>query len=358
MKRKHYIDNLRWIAILLLFPFHAAQVWCGDVKGYYVWSHTDTFMNIFSTAVFPWYMTLLFAIAGMSCKYAMHKRSEKQFIGERVRKLLIPMIFGTLVLAPVMTYVGEVYFNGYEGSYIAQYKLFFTKETDLTGYQGGFTPGHYWFLLYLFIISLIGLLAIRFQKKCIREYDIKKVRYPLIVMLFIPEWISIYILNIGGKSLGQYTMLYLIGYFILSEEHILREILKYRYLSLILAAVSGFAYTWLYCFGGVRNELITGIYIFYGWCGILALLGFGQKLLNFENSSTRYLSRASFPVYILHMPVLVVTAYFAVKTSAGVAGQFLMIVSVSAALTFILYEAVKRIPVLRFLLGISKPKKQ
>ena len=29
MERKYYIDNLRWLAILLLFPFHAAQIWSG-----------------------------------------------------------------------------------------------------------------------------------------------------------------------------------------------------------------------------------------------------------------------------------------------------------------------------------------
>lgn len=30
---------------------------------------------MFSTAVYPWYMTFLFAIAGMSCKYAFLKRT-------------------------------------------------------------------------------------------------------------------------------------------------------------------------------------------------------------------------------------------------------------------------------------------
>lgn len=25
--RKHYIDNLRWITILLLIPYHAAMAW-------------------------------------------------------------------------------------------------------------------------------------------------------------------------------------------------------------------------------------------------------------------------------------------------------------------------------------------
>lgn len=80
MERKYYIDNLRWMAILLLFPFHAAQIWSGgEYSGFYIWSHTNTVLYVFSTAVYPWYMTLLFAIAGMSCKYALLKRTNKQF---------------------------------------------------------------------------------------------------------------------------------------------------------------------------------------------------------------------------------------------------------------------------------------
>lgn len=68
---------------------------------------------------------------------------------------MIPFVFGLLVLVPAMTYTGEVYFNDYQGTYLGQYYLFFTKITDLTGYKGGFTPAHLWFLLYLFLITLL-----------------------------------------------------------------------------------------------------------------------------------------------------------------------------------------------------------
>lgn len=70
MERKYYLDNLRWMAILLLFPFHAAQIWN---SGYYIWSHTNQFLYAFSTAVYPWFITLLFVIAGMSAKYSLAK---------------------------------------------------------------------------------------------------------------------------------------------------------------------------------------------------------------------------------------------------------------------------------------------
>ncbi len=356
-ERKYYIDNLRWMAILLLFPFHAAQIWCGgEYSGFYIWSHTNTVLYGFSTAIYPWYMTLLFAIAGISCKYSLQKRTNRQFIVERTNKLLIPFFFGVLVLAPIMTYVAEVFFNGYTGSYLQQYILFFTKGADLTGYHGGFTPAHLWFLLYLYIISLVALLIIFLQKKYLSKCHISSFPYAFIILLFIPEWLCLYVLNIGGKSLGQFMILYLFGYYILSKECILQKIKKYRYINLALCITSGGIYTYLYCFENLRNEWMTGLYIFYGWMGIITLLGIGQSKMNFHNKVSCYLTRASFPVYILHMPVLVVVGFFVLKFPIGVAGQFLLIMLISSIMTFLIYEIIKRIPVLRFFLGISKPK--
>lgn len=352
MERKYYIDNLRWLAILLLFPFHAAQIWSGgEYSGFYIWSHTNTVLYAFSNLVYPWYMTFLFAIAGMSCKYALLKRTNKQFVAERTKKLLIPFLFGLLVLVPVMTYTAEVFFNGYTGTYLQQYVLFFTKETDLTGYRGGFTPAHLWFLIYLFVISLTALLIVNLQKKYFPKFKAGSVSYFFIVLLFVPEWLCLYVLNIGGKSLGQFMILFLFGYYILSEESILQKLKRYRFVSLAICILSGGLYTYLYCFENVRSILITGLYIFFGWMGIITLLGIGQSKLNVHNRLSAYLTQASFPIYILHMPILVVVGFFVLKLPLGVTGQFGLIVLISLIATFLIYEIAKRVPVLRFFLG-------
>ena len=301
-------------------------------------------------------MTCLFAIAGMSCKYSLQKRTNKQFVVERIKKLLIPFFFGLVALVPIMTYTAEVFFNGYTGTYWQQYELFFTKKTDLTGYHGGFTPAHLWFLLYLFVISLAALLIVRLQKKCLPKFRVGSLSYFFIILLFVPEWFCLYVLNIGGKSLGQFMILFLFGYYILSEESILQKLQQYRFASLAVCILSGSLYTYLYCFENIRNILMDGLYIFYGWTAIMMLLGIGQSKLNFHNRGSIYLTKTSFPVYILHMPILVVIGFFTLKLPIGVAGQFLLIVLISFFTTFLLYEIVKRLPVLRFFLGIPKQK--
>jgi len=355
MERKYYIDNLRWLAILLLFPFHALQIWNGgEYSGFYIWAHTDTVMYALSTAIYPWFMTLLFTIAGMSTRYALQRRTPKQFIAERSKKLMIPFIFGILILAPAMTYVAEIFFNGYTGSYFYQYYLFFTKETDLTGYKGGFTPGHLWFLLYLFIISLITIIIIQLQKKYLPKLKITNVGYGVLVLLFIPQWFMLYVLNIGGKSVGQFLTLFLLGYYIVSEEKVLQTIKRYRFASLALWMITGCIYTYLYCFVNLRNEIGTGLFVFFGWIGILALLGIGQTALNCHNRICDYFARASFPIYIIHQTVLVIVGYFVLKVSASVWVQFLLVVLFSFLGTIMIYEIVKRIPYLRVLIGVSR----
>lgn len=357
MDRKYDIDNLRWLAILLLFPFHAAQIWSGgEYSGFYIWSHTNTALYVFSTAVYPWYMTILFVIAGMSCKYSLLKRTNKQFVVERIEKLIIPFFFGVLALVPIMTYTAEVFFNEYTGTYWQQYELFFTKETDLTGYHGGFTPAHLWFILYLFVISLTALLIVRLQKKYLPKFRVGSLSYFFIILLFVPEWFCLYILNIGGKSLGQFMILFLFGYYILSEESILQKLKQYQFVSLALSILSGSLYTYLYCFENLRNICITGLYIFFGWMGIITLLGIGQSKLNFHNRLSDYLTRASFSVYILHMPVLVVIGFFTLKLPVGVAARFSLIVLTSFIVTLLIYEIAKKVPVLRFFLGIAGRK--
>ncbi len=251
-----------------------------------------------------------------------------------------------------MTYIAEVFFNGYTGSYWQQYGSFFTKKTDLTGYRGGFTPGHLWFLLYLFVISLAALLIVCLQKKRLPTFRVGSDSYLFLILLFVPEWLCQYVLNIGGKSLGQFLILYLFGYYILSEERVLQKLKQYRFVSLAIGILSGSLYTYLYCIKNLRNVWMTGLYIFYGWMGIITLLGIGQSKLNFHNRLSDYLTRASFPVYILHMPVVVVTGFFVLKLPVGVAGQFSLIVLISLILTFLIYEIAKRVPVLRFFLGL------
>lgn len=312
--RKYYIDNLRWISILLLIPFHTCMIYNNWGENFYVKSSDNAVLSSFIFICSPWFMPLLFAIAGVSTCYALKKRTTKQYLKERVYKLLIPLISGILLLVPIQTYYAEKFHNAYDGGYFNQYILFFTKKTDLTGATGGFTPAHLWFILYLFIISILALPILLKYKNSEKKIRVEKLTVLKILPMFLIFAVMALVLNIGGKSLGEYFALFMLGYFILSEDIIqekLDENRWYLFLGFVVLTVSDLL---LINVWGLYSGLCFDIfYKFLSWIGILSLLGMGRHYLNFQNRITKYFVNASFPIYILHQSLLILTAYYALR---------------------------------------------
>lgn len=155
--RKYYIDNIRILCILLLFPYHTFMFFNTFGDPFYVYSEPIKVLSGIDAIIYPWWMNLLFAVAGISTAYALKKRSGKDYANERLTKLLIPFLVGLLLIIPVQSYIADIFHNGYTGGYFKHYSIFFTRFTTLSGYDGGFTPAHTWFMLYLYVISMITL---------------------------------------------------------------------------------------------------------------------------------------------------------------------------------------------------------
>lgn len=106
--RKNYIDNLRVFCILLLFPYHTGMLYNDWGEAFYIHSETELPLTYVMSAIYPWWMTLLFVIAGISAYYALSNRSTKEFLLERVKKLLIPLLVGVITIVPMQTYIADM----------------------------------------------------------------------------------------------------------------------------------------------------------------------------------------------------------------------------------------------------------
>lgn len=80
-------------------------------------------------------------------------------------------LFGTIVLMPIMAYIADKFNYSYRGGFLEHYIIFFTQYTDLTGADGSFLLGQFWFLLYLLIISVVGVGIIALLKRFISEKE-------------------------------------------------------------------------------------------------------------------------------------------------------------------------------------------
>ena len=55
--RKHYIDNVRILCVLLLFPFHSAYIYNNMNELFYVNGTPSEALTAVDLCVYPWWMT-------------------------------------------------------------------------------------------------------------------------------------------------------------------------------------------------------------------------------------------------------------------------------------------------------------
>ena len=82
--RKLYIDNIRWITVVLVVLYHVIYMFNGIETFGVIGPFSDVqYQDAFQYIVYPWFMLLLFAVSGMSARYELVRRSEKEFIKKR-----------------------------------------------------------------------------------------------------------------------------------------------------------------------------------------------------------------------------------------------------------------------------------
>jgi peptidoglycan/LPS O-acetylase OafA/YrhL len=350
-ERNHFIDNLRWMALFLLFPFHSFIIYNNFGEGNYIKGPENAILSNFTSVLWPWFMPLLFVIAGISSMYALKKRTIKEYFIERIKKLFLPLIFGILIICPFLTYFGELFHNKYNGSYFSQYISFFTKETDLTGYKGGFTPAHLWFLLYLLIISIIAIPFICYIPKKVNLL-IERMNILTLIPLFIIPYLGHFIVNIGGRSVGELFCYFILGYYIFSNDNIINKLSKYRWVFGIISITSLPFY--LFFTNGVLTSIIQRL---YGYCFICFIIGIGKEKLNFQNKMTEYFSNMSFVIYLFHLPWIIIIAYYIMKYIQNIYLQAMIITFLSIPLTIMIVEILRRINITRFMFCLKKVEK-
>ncbi|MCX4355224.1 MAG: acyltransferase [Oscillospiraceae bacterium] len=357
-ERKYFIDNLRILSILMLFPFHASMCFLsGGYYGFYVYGGELPALRYIDLAVYPWWMSLMFALAGASAFYALKKRTAAEYVKERVLRLLAPFVCGLLLWIPIQSFIADVFYNGYQGGFLRHYLVFFTKWTDLTGYDGGFTPGHLWFILFLFVFSLMFLPLNAWYAKRDKRPELSKL--PVAMMLiggFVLLSAGGLVANVGGKGVLEYAVCFLLGFFLFTDDNFIGKLRRNWILlgGLWLAMMIFRCVMWNV---GVESEVFWYLdFRALEWTGVLGAAAVGAKFLDFKNGFTEYFSPACFPIYWLHQTVLAAAAFFIVKIDCTGFLQFILITAVSFAVTLGLYEVCKRAAPFRFITGIKNRK--
>lgn len=102
-------------------------------------------------------------------------------------------------------------------------------------------------------------------------------------------------------------------------------------------------------------SVVAGI---YGWAAICALCGFAKAVLNRPSEILSHLNEAVLPIYVLHQPILLITAFWLFPLRLPLPAEVFLLAAATGLGSLAIYELVIRpFTVVRFLFGL-KPKHQ
>ena len=372
-ERRHDIDWLRVLGMLTVFFFHCARFF--DDLGWHAKSGEISYgMTIFVDVLAQWIMPLFFVLSGISSYYALNYISGKKYLGARVKRLVVPLVFGALTHVSLQVYIERLTGGEFTGSFFAFYPHYFD---GFYAFGGNFAwmGIHLWYLEMLFVFSLLTLPLFLWMRSERATSLISKaagfLQKPGAIFLIAvplggvellsnlnPEYIGRR--DWGGWALFPHLVFFMSGYLLATDTKIRATLEKHRFIALglgVAATLFGF-YLLEYAGYSSRGYFFLFLRAFNSWFWLIAILGFGSRHLAFSNRFLEYAGEAVLPFYILHQSVIIVIGYFIIDWTSAVMFQYAFLSVTSFVAIIAIYELlVRRIGFMRFLFGL-KPKKR
>jgi peptidoglycan/LPS O-acetylase OafA/YrhL len=374
--RRYDLDWLRVMGILTVFIYHSARFF--NSEGWHVKNATTYFgVDVWEIILVSWMMPLIFVISGASLFYALGKGSPGQFIKDKVLRLLVPLVVGTLTLGALQIYLERLSHGEFSGSFFQFLPHYFN---GLNGFGGNFawTGVHLWYLEMLFVFSMVSLPILLWLKRGPGQHVLawlgNLLARPGAALLFALPVILLRVLvnpdsfwggdGWGGGTILTHLCFFLSGFVIVSHAGLQNSIQRLRWVCLVSTVVLLTILFPLYMiigdptYGTVQYVLLLSLFSLWSWCWVLMILGFGMKRLNFSTPVLQHANEAVLPFYILHQPVLLCVGYFVVQWAIPDLLKWAIIMPTSFVIIVTLYEfVVRRFNVMRVLFGM-KPLKQ
>jgi fucose 4-O-acetylase-like acetyltransferase len=370
-----FIDNIRWVMIMLVLSMHAAVTYGGHGSWYVTEpaklgiAQDLTFLT-YQELLQSFFMGFLFFIAGYFVPGSYDKKGAGRFLRDRAYRLGLPSLLFIFVIHPVTCYYIAGVWDTSAG-FFADYQRYILHGRFLSG------SGPLWFCIALLFFSL-AYAGWRSVIRPINQQGQPKAfpRSAAILLLVCLTAFATFFVRVYwpmGSSLYNMQFCYFAEYIVF----FVCGILAYRnsWLSVLPAARSrrwGFAglfgglIVWLLNIvlgGGVKN----GAYYDGGWhwqslgmslldalAGIgisLGLLGLFREKFNVQGRWAKFFSDNAFAVYVFHTPILIAITLAMTGLHWLPLLKFVMATLLCISASFVLSAAIfRRIPGLKKIL--------
>ncbi len=371
--RYYDIDWLRVLGMAAVFCFHCARFF--DFDGWHIKNTLlSSDLTLFVQILVMWMMPLFFVLSGIASFYAL-RRGSGAYLGGRVKRLLLPFLFGTFVLIPPQVWIERVSHGDFSGSLLEFWPHYFDGWYAFGG-NFAWMGLHLWYLEMLLLWSLLTLPIFLLLQKLTNSGFMSRFagrfkKPAAIFLLAVPLVLMELLVNLqrdgfgmrefGGWSPLTYVIFFMIGYLLATDTAFPEAAEKHRIPALVAVIVLFFVGFWAgdsVANSAMAYQLESIFRGLHSWCWLVAILGFARRYLNIKNAFLQYANEAVLPFYILHQTVIVSIAFFMVEWPAGIVVKYLLLWIASFIVIMGLYEGiVKRFAATRFLFGLKPLKK-
>ena len=299
----------------------------------------------------------------------------------RLRRLLVPVIFGILVIVPPQVYM-ERLTQGFNGNFFNFYPSIFSTGAYP---KGNLSWHHMWFIAYLFVYDVIfapvfkwsmsdaGKNRLAFFNQLAKGKRIYLLTIPSVILftsmtLKFPETHDL--VN-DWCRLFYWLFFLLAGFACINFPSLMNSLQRNRRASFSIAVVSLFIINYLRwnklepddVFVNWQQDWRTYLYIALypvtAWFWVFTGIGYGKQYLNKKLRVLDYLNQAVYPFFILHQTVIVIITYYVVQTSDTILVKYLFTVILSFMVCMSVYHLfIRPFAITRFLFGMKKDKKK
>ncbi|MES1974183.1 MAG: acyltransferase family protein [Pseudomonadota bacterium] len=369
MDRHYGLDWLRVGAFALLIFYHVGMVFVP--WDYHVKTATPSqWIAIPMLATNSWRLMLLFVVSGYASRALFAKGGgTRGFVTSRSKRLLIPLLFGVIVIVPVQPWIELVTKYGYPHGFgwFLLHDYFSFRSLNgivLPNWQ------HLWFVAYLWTYTMVLALGLWLARGRSMQWLFDRVFGTAAVLLVPIAWllfVDMFLLQ-GARETHDlvrdavahlhYFPGFLFGFALARSEPAMAAIGRW-WKPAAAAAVLGYLVVavieWHWPGSSMPQPfgfIFACAHVIQGWCTIVALIGIAERYWNHDHPWRKTLTEAVFPFYIIHQTVIVGFEWLLLPFHASPALEFAILVAATVAACWAFYLLGREVGWLRPLIGL------